>query len=422
MNPGEQATGRGGRRAWVVWGVALSVYVLAVFHRSSLGVAGLMASERFGILASQLSLLIVLQLLMYAVMQVPMGVLIDRFGARRMLLSGLVLLTVGQLGFGLATSFRVALCARVLVGLGDAAVFISVLRVVATWFRVRQVPLVTQLTGQVGQLGAILAAAPLTLALHRLGWTASFTYSALFGVLVMACVIALVRDSPAHASREHDGRLTDLIVELRVVWANPGTRLAMWSALTVGFAPITFALLWGYPFLVGNQGLHPGPASALLTVAAASNLVSGPVLAWAITRFPAQRSIVVLGVVAAMSLNWAVVLAWPGPAPLPVVVSLVLVTATGGPAALVGFDIIRSFNTARQLGRASGIVNVGVYLGSLTMMAGIGLLLDLVSAEGDYQPADFRLAMTAQFVLWGLGAFQILRYRRRAIAALPRHG
>ena len=78
---------RGGRRALVVWLTAVSVYFLAIFHRSSLGVAGIAATERFDITASQLSTFTVLQLLVYAGMQIPVGVLLDRFGPQRLLIA-----------------------------------------------------------------------------------------------------------------------------------------------------------------------------------------------------------------------------------------------------------------------------------------------------------------------------------------------
>ena len=124
----------GGRRASVVWLTAVSVYFLAVFHRSSLGVAGLAASERFDISASQLSTFTVLQLLVYAGMQIPVGVLLDRFGPQRLLFAGAILMTAAQLGFAFTGSFAGAVVARVFVGMGDAMVFISVLRIIASWF------------------------------------------------------------------------------------------------------------------------------------------------------------------------------------------------------------------------------------------------------------------------------------------------
>ena len=180
----------------MIWAVALSVYVLAVFHRSSLGVAGLLAADRFGISATQLALFTVLQLLVYAGMQVPVGVAIDRYGPKRLLLAGLVLMTVGQLAFAFVTSFPLAVLSRGVLGAGDAMVFTSVLRLVTAWFLVRQAPMVTQLTGQVGQLGAIVAAAPLAYALQAWGWTPAFAAASSIGLVLMVAVALLVKDSP----------------------------------------------------------------------------------------------------------------------------------------------------------------------------------------------------------------------------------
>ena len=121
----------GHRRAWVIWLVGLAVYVLAVFHRTSLSVAGLLAAERFGIAAGQLATFTVVQLGVYAAMQVPVGVLLDRFGSRRLMLVGLALMSAGQAWFAVADTFGAGVGARVLIGAGDAMIFTSLLRLVA---------------------------------------------------------------------------------------------------------------------------------------------------------------------------------------------------------------------------------------------------------------------------------------------------
>ena len=126
--------------AYAVWGVALATYFLAIFHRSSLAVAGLAASERFGISASQLAVFAMLQLLVYAGMQIPVGLLVDRFGPRAVMLSGVVILTLAQTGFALAETYPVALVSRTFVGMGDAMTWICVLRLVSRWFPPRPPP------------------------------------------------------------------------------------------------------------------------------------------------------------------------------------------------------------------------------------------------------------------------------------------
>ena len=418
----EQIHDIGRRRAWVIWAVALSVYVLAVFHRSSLGVAGLLASERFDIDATELSFFTVLQLLVYAGMQIPVGVLLDRFGSRALLLSGLVVMSVGQLAFAVVASFPGAVLARAVLGAGDAMVFVSVIRLVSVWFLVRQAPLVTQLTGQVGQVGAILAAAPLSLALRELGWTRAFALASAVGVLLMVAVALLVKDSPYARGGPTRMKLRALARSLQTVWGNPGTRLGMWTHFTTQFSVTVFTMLWGFPFLVRGQGLSPHVAGVLLMLMTGWVIVAGLVLSWAVGRHPFYRSWIIVGVVAVMAALWAAVLLRDSAAPMWLLLLLLFATATGGPASMVGFDLARSFTPVEAMGRANGLVNIGGFSASLLAMALIGVVLDLREPLGmdAYDLGDFRTAMSVQFGFWGLGVVQVLRYRARGIAHLHR--
>ncbi|WP_238993435.1 MFS transporter [Nocardioides caldifontis] len=410
----------GSRRAWLIWGVALAVYLLAVFHRSSLGVAGLLASERFDISATQLSLFSVLQLFLYAGMQIPVGVLLDRFGARVMLLGGLAMMSAGQLLFAFTTSFPAAVGARAVVGAGDAMVFISVVRLIGLWFHTRQASVVTQVTGPVGQLGAVAAATPLAIALRELGWTTTFAVTSSIGVVLMVVTALTVRSSPYADDGVAEIRLAALARSVRWVWGNPGTRLGMWSHFTGQFSMTVFGLLWGVPFLVEGEGLSTDAASNLLVVMVLSGLVSGVALGSFVARHPFQRSTTVLGVVAAIVVTWTVVLLWPGQAPLWMLVLLVCVMGAGGPASMVGFDLTRSFHPTEATGRANGIVNVGGFAASLVTLLLIGVVLDLQSPDGAHDLGDFRWAMAVQYFVWLLGAVQIVRFRRKAIAHLRR--
>src|SRR3954462_12742378 len=142
---------RPGARAWAVWAVGLAAYVVAVLHRTSLGVAGLDAQERFHIGAGALASFAVLQLLVYAALQVPVGLLLDRFGSLRLIVGGALVMAAGQALMAVSDGVTGAVAARVLVGAGDAMTFISVPRLVPQWFPARRVPVVTQLTGLAGQ-------------------------------------------------------------------------------------------------------------------------------------------------------------------------------------------------------------------------------------------------------------------------------
>jgi len=413
----------GRRRAWVIWLVALSVYTVAVFHRTSLGVAGLVAAQRFDITASELATFTVVQLVVYAGMQIPVGVLLDRFGSRRLLLVGITLITIGQLWFAFAGSFGVGLAARVLLGMGDAMIFTSMLRLVALWFRVKQAPVITQLSGMIGQLGAIAAATPLAAALERYGWERSFGISAGVGALLSVALFVVVKDSPYTGVAVEKIKVRALARTLGEVWGNPGTRLGMWIHFTGQFGATVFTMLWGYPFLVEGQGLSPTTAGSLLITLTLASMVAGPVVGHLTGRLPYRRSQIVLAIVAAIASTWALVLLWPGRAPLPLLVLLVCVTGCGGPGSMVGFDLARSFHPSDRLGRASGVINIGGFFASLLTMALIGFILDhrVPEGPGSYSLDDFKVAMSVQFLLWSFGAFQIWRYRHKGLEFIGDH-
>jgi len=421
--PPRQLHGIGARRAHAVWLAACSVYVLAVMFRASLGVAGLAATERFGITASQLATFTVVQLAVYAAMQVPVGVLLDRFGSRRMLLSGLVFMTLGQIGFAVSASFGAGLASRALTGLGDAMVFTSVLRLVGLWFPARRVPIVGQLTGQLGLIGSIAATVPLARALEQLGWETTFLAAASMCLVSAAGVLLLVRDTPYVPVAPDPIRVRATASALRDVWGVPGTRLGLWTHFTTAVGPMVLTLLWGYPFLVLGLRYSADLAGSLLIAMTGASAVAAIVIGRLCGHRPILRSQIALGIVTATVFGWIILLAWPGTAPLPLVALVLVVTATGGPASAIGMDMARSYNPRPRHGSALGIVNVGGFTATLVAMALVGAVLDWRAPGGPatYTLDDFRLALSVLFGFWAVGATQIWRYRRRTIRLLEEH-
>jgi len=338
-----------------VWGVALLTYLVAVLQRTSLGVAGIDAGERFGASASMLAAFAVLQLLVYAGLQVPIGILLDRIGSKRLIVAGAFVMAAGQALLALTTSLPLAVVARVLVGAGDAMTFVCVLRLVISWFPAGRVPLFTQLTGITGQVGQILSAIPLVRLLHGPGWTPTYLSAAALGVFVGVLSLALLRDAPPGAiGTDRSPSLHAVRRQLAAAFRHPGTRLGLWTHFVTQFSGTVFALMWGFPFLVAGEGLTPGQAGGLLTLFVLVAMATGPLFGRLVARHPLRRSWLVLGIVGVTATAWTAVLAWPGRAPLALLVMLVLALSLGGPGSMIGFDFARTFNPAGRLGSATG--------------------------------------------------------------------
>ncbi|MET8693886.1 nitrate/nitrite transporter [Streptomyces bauhiniae] len=400
----------GGRRAVAVWSIGVAVYFVAVIFRTSLGVAGLDAADRFHVNASALSTFSILQLLVYAGMQIPVGLLVDRLGTKKVLCLGAVLFTAGQLGFAFSPSYGTALASRALLGCGDAMTFISVLRLGTRWFPARRGPFVAQLAGLVGMAGNLVSTLVLARLLHGLGWTPAFAGSALAGAVVLVLTLLFLKDHPEGHEPEpfpHQGAAY-VRRQIAEAWREPGTRLGMWVHFTTQFPAMVFLLLWGLPFLVQAQGLSRAGAGELLTLVVLSNMVIGLVYGQVVARHHAARLPLALGTVAATAVMWALTLAWPGAhAPMALLVVLCVVLGACGPASMLGFDFARPANPPERQGTASGITNMGGFIASMTTLFAVGVLLD---ATGD----NYSVAFCAVFVLQALGLTQILRLRTRA--------
>ncbi|WP_219413417.1 MFS transporter [Pseudonocardia nigra] len=413
----------GNKRAWIVWAVGLAAYLVGVMHRTSFGVAGLDAAARFDAAPAVLSGFVVLQLLVYASLQVPVGVLLDRFGARRLIVTGALTMAAGQLMLALASGLPAAIFARVLVGTGDALTFISVLSVVSAWFPARRVPLMTQLTGLIGQLGQVLSAVPLAALLRGPGWSTAFVSAAALGVAVAIAVVAVVRERPPGAPVPPPAASPREVLDgLVSSWREPGTRLGLWTHMGTQFSGTVFALLWGVPYLVAGQGFSDGAASAMLALLVGVGIVAGPLFGEFTARHPLRRSWLVLAVIGTTALMWTIVLAVPPPAPPWLLMLLVVVLALGGPASMVGFDYARTFNPGHRQGAAVGIVNVGGFVASLLVAFGVGVVLGIAGPADGYTPEAFRVAWTVQYVIWAFALVGVLVARRRARRKMASEG
>jgi MFS family permease len=406
-------TGRAIRRSWFIWFAAVTVYLLAVFHRTSFGVAGLQAAERFGVGAAALSTFTVLQVGVYAAMQIPTGVLVDRYGPRRVLTGAVFFLGLGQILLAVADSYPLGLLARGVLGFGDALTFVSVLRLIAAHFPGRQYALLTALTAAIGYVGNLAATLPLTLLLDGAGWTPTFLAVGLVTALYTAVVVLRVKDIPPGEPEPVRERVHPKLLGRRVAeaWRVPGTRLGFWVHFSTMFAPNVLTLLWGVPFLVQGQGYPKATASSLLIVFVFGSMLGGPYLGSLIGRRPSLRMPLVGGYLGGAAVIWAVLLGWSGPIPVPVLIPAFAFLALGGPASMIGFALARDYNPLSRVGTATGVVNVGGFVATTISALAVGVLLQ-------WTGGNFRIALLALVVVLAVGTSRMLVWWRRARAEL----
>ena len=399
-------------RPYLIWITAIVAYVIAVLHRSSLGVAGLEAADQFQTGAAILALFTVVQLAVYAGAQIPVGILLDRWGSRRLIALGAIAMALGQLAMALSETPGQAIAARILIGGGDAMTFTSVIRLIPSWFPQRRVPLFTQLTGICGQLGQVLSALPFVWLLHAYGWRNAFITVAIAGGIAGVLVWAFVRDTPnGQVSRTVATGGVPLKTAVGEAIVSPGAWLGFFTHMITSFALNVFVLLWGYPFLIQGQGLSEGQASTLLTWNVLVAIVAGPIFGELTARHPLRRSWLVLAIAGIGLFGWLLVLVPNTPRPLWVLFIFVTCIAIGGPGSMIGFDFVRTTNPAYRLGAATGVANMGGFLGGLIGVLGVGVILDHVKSGEEFTLGNFRVAFSFLAVLWIIALIGLLRFR-----------
>jgi len=405
-----------------VWAVGAGVYFMAVFHRSTLGVAGPQAVQRLDLSAAQLSSFVMLQLGVYAAMQVPTGVLVDRFGPRRMLLAATLTMGTAQLLFSQVDNYPMALLARGLLGCGDAMTYVSVLRLVAGWFPGRRYPLMVTFTGLAGMAGNVVATVPLTLMLSGLGWSTTFAIaggiSLAYGLLLLRPGVAAPYAHPVRTDEALGGRR--VLRDVRGAWRLPAGRLGFWVHLSTMAGPTAFAVLWGFPYLTQGLGYPPATASSLLLVLVVGGLVSNLIIGPLLARRPVIRGPLAVAVALSCLSGWLTLILWPGGRPpLAVVVLVVAAFSVGGPASSVGFLLARDYNPGHRISTATGLVNVGGFFGSVAMVFAVGQILDWAEPGVETHSVDaYRLAFVAIATVTSFGIFRMVTWLLRTRAGV----
>ena len=398
IDAGPQRVPRG---AWLVLGVATIGYLITVMQRTSLGVVGIQATERFAAGAGVVSLFAVVQMLVYALGQVPAGFLSDRFGTRAVMAGGALSMAAGQAILASTDQIAFAIVGRVLVALGDACTWTPLARLIPNWFPNRVVPIITQGTAMFGMAGQLLSAVPFVALLRGAGWSPAFWSAAGLAAFSVALLVLGLRNRPAELAEVASPPPQAPWRQVREVLATPGTRLGFWGHWLCSGWGLAFLMMWGYPYLENGQGLDVGTVGALFILRWAGSVASGLTLGYLTGRAPRRRPLLMLIASATATLPWLAVLAQPAPAPLWLLALLVFGIGVADPGSGVGFDVARTSNPEAHRGTALGVVVMGGFCCALLSVAAIGFTLD--ATGGDYSFSGFRTAMSTQFIFFGIG-------------------
>ncbi|MDJ0991886.1 MAG: MFS transporter [Desulfobacterales bacterium] len=371
------------RAAWVVWGLGALFYLLAFFQRVAPAVMTDALMREFGIGAAALGHLSALYFYSYVAMQVPTGIIADRWGPRRLLSLGALVAASGTLIFALAPDIVLVGLGRFLIGGSVAVAFVGCLQLANNWFPPRLYGMVAGMALFVGVMGAVCAGPPLRLCVDAFGWRPTILVSGLATVVVAAAIWTFVRDhprdkgyaSPAPADQAAaPAAPVSILAGIGTVLRYPNTILLFLIPGGVVGPVLAFSGLWGVPFLTTHYGLAPTRAAVLTTTLLVAWAVGGPVLGWLSDRRGRRKPLYIGGSIVAL-VCWSVLILVPG-LPLPLLVLLLVLTGLSSGCMIIGFAFAKESVPAHLSGTATGITNMGVMMGPTLLQPAIGWMLD----------------------------------------------
>lgn len=370
--------------SWSIWGIAALFYLTGFYQRVSPAVMTTELMRDFHISAKGLGNLSGFYFYFYVVMQIPVGILIDSWGARRLLVSGSLAAAAGTFLVGATTSFVLACTGRAVIGIATAVAWLVVLRLATHWFPSERFAMLTGLGLCFGNLGALVAQVPLQLLIEEFGWRTLVMASASVILVVGLLAWALVKNDPAERgfrsyappelqAQKHE-RIASLAGGVRRIFAYRNTWLIFLAQGGLVGPIMTFTGLWGAPFLRARFGLPTTTAAAVCSVMIICWALASPICGHLSDKVGRRKPIYVGGAVVA-AIGWLVMYYLNG-LTLAAFIAVAAIVSLATGSVIIGFAQGKESVPIKYSGAITGLINSGNMIGPMLLQPGIGWVLD----------------------------------------------
>ncbi len=371
--------------AWLIWGLAATFYFSDYMARVAPSVMHRFIQIDFGINEVGFGILTASFYIPYIIMQIPVGLTVDRISIRWLLTIMSLITALGCCVFGLSNGLFSASVGRVLIGFSAAFAFISALRLATSWFPPAMLGLLAGLTQALGMLGASAGQAPLSFLVSAVGWRHSMLIVALLFIVLAALLYQYVQDKPRTA--EHYKNVTDnqklsILESLKIILSN---RQIWLNALYAGFLYAPTAVIGeaiGPAYLQYGRGLTAHAAAFATGLIFIGWVIGGPLSGWISDRIGRRKPFMIISAACGVVLTSLLVF-YPG---LDKNMAYLIFFAYGltNTGVAIAYAVSTELNDRRVVGTAIAFTNMtSIFVGALLQPL-VGRLVDLVSGPRSY--------------------------------------
>lgn len=323
--------------------------------------------------AAGLGVLSSLFFLGYMLMQVPTGLLYDRFGPHRLLTITTLVAAIATYLFTATYHFEIAMSARFFMGVSAAFAYIGALVLASRWLPLKYYALMAGLIQLMGSLGAIIGQAPFARLVNNFGSYHVISGIAAVGVILAIAFALFIQDAPPQSNHHYQKNKIGEFTRLKNVLGNSQN----WAAALYGFviwAPIdTFASLWAIPFLRHLYPISNTHAASLASFLWLGVGLGGPFLGWLSNHLQLRRlPLLIASVIGILS---SLMILYLPHVPINIMIILLFFFGVAGSAQAVTFGVVQDNNKIGYVGTAAGFNNMAIVLGGTLFQPLVGLLL-----------------------------------------------
>ena len=396
--------------AWAGWVLASLFFFYGFAARVSPSVMVDALMREFALGAAIVGNLSAIYFYVYAVLQIPIGLALDRFGPKRLLTGGAVLCASGCALFALADGTSLAYAGRFLIGAGAASSWIGTLAVIMQNFPKHRFALLAGGTQAFGMLGATMGQVPLSLVVDEHGWRAALWVLAIFGAVLAVGLFLVLRDvKGATGARVRISETMKLALRSRQNWLAGLFSMAMIAPM------LAFGGLWGVPYLMQVHGMERTEAAGIVSVIFLAWGVGSPLAGAISDRLGTRKRVMVVGSVVATALLCA--FPFMDAAPGWLLIAVIVATGLFASVYVAGISLVRESNPDSINGTVLGLVNTCVIATGAILQPTIGWILDLhwegemIDGARHYPPEAFAWGLAVLPAVAALGALAALLSR-----------
>ncbi|MDI9610151.1 MAG: MFS transporter [Archaeoglobales archaeon] len=367
---------------WAIFGVLACIYFLVYFHRTSPAVMADEFMKEFAVSALAVGILSSAYFYPYAILQIPVGVLSDLKGAKWTVMVFTCIAFFGILILVLAKNYEMAVFSRLLIGIGVAGVYVPTIKIISVWFRQNEFATATGILFAIGNLGAILSAYPLALAVELFGWRLPFAFLAIITLFLIFLCFKVVKDAPRDF-KEEKLRKDDLylIVGNLSLWL-----IAISAMLRYGIV-MGFQGLWGGPYLIDVYGLSKATAGTILMLVGIGTIVGALIFGRISDLIGLKKTILILGGIG-FTITWLPLVVYISSLSIASICLISFFIGFFSSTGPVAYAIVKELFPLRMTGLSMSVVNVFPFFGAALFQTIMGYLMDSVGKIGSIYPVE----------------------------------